>query len=616
MKTITLSYTLQTNGKKLAVSLAALFRAVGLDGEVTAAEIPGEVLDTLRVRLVSPGTSGAVELSQDANKPCYYTLEGSNLLLTLSNLVGGVHRLTVLVKYGTNTRALLLVDLSVPQNIQFLKSDGAVLMPLIRKPELDTTLEGVNWYGYEYPYGEKRAWLQTDKPLHTRGTIPALYAESLETAIADATAITASVVQNAGATIFDETPAEPITFGAVDTFGSVGGGDFEEEKVTVKLSLPEGADPVNWQDYHVTVENVTAGTVRSVDINENGEATFNVPAGETFIVELPTLENYTVPMQRTYVAISSEKTITYEYTTTPHQERIVVYAHSAVSALAGLIGQEVVMTTDSGEVERRAFGDDLRVEFVANYGDIVTLEYPAVEGLTPHVRTVTFTANRVERDLVAYYDNSRIGVFGRDIAGNWYKLNDQGNLVDESGIEILEPSVVEFVALNTSALDMSLRDVTGTSTGNGFMVRCDQGLIGGQAWAAQNVEFDTSKLPFGTDYRGAKNTEYIRQIGDQMNVATPAADTAYNRTVTFAGETRHGILLAILQLQAYNSNYAALNAVAAAAGRTIPSISSTYVWSSSQCNATHAYFLYHGSVYNDRYKNDGGYTSVLVGYDL
>ena len=613
MKTITLSYTLQTNGKKLAVSLAALFRAVGLDGEVTAAEIPGEVLDTLRVRLVSPGTSGAVELSQDANKPCYFTLEGSNLLLTLSNLVGGVHRLTVLVKYGTNTRALLLVDLSVPQNIQFLKSDGAVLMPLIRKPELDTTLEGVNWYGYAYLYGEKIAWLQTDKPLHVRGTIPALYAESLETEIGDATAITASVVQNAGVTIFDETPAEPITFGAVDTFGSVGGGDFEEEKVTVKLSLPEGADPVNWQDYHVTVENVTAGTVRSVDINENGEATFNVPAGETFIVELPTLENYTVPMQRTYVAISSEKTITYEYTTTPHQERIVVYAHSTVSALAGLIGQEVVMTTDSGEVERRAFGDDLRVEFVANYGDIVTIEYPAVEGLTPHVRTVTFTANRVERDLVAYYDNSRIGVFGRDIAGNWYKLNDQGNLVDESGIEILDPSVVEFVALNTSALDMSLRDVTGTSTGNGFMVRCDQGLIGGQAWAAQNVEFDTSKLPFGTDYRGAKNTEYIRQIGDQMNVSTPAADTAYNRTVTFAGETRHGILLAILQLQAYNSNYAALSAVAVAAGRTIPSISGTRVWSSSQYNATNAYCLSNGSV-NDSGK--GISNSVLVGYDL
>ena len=40
MKTITLSYTLNTNGKKLGVSLQALFRAVGLDGEVTAAEIP------------------------------------------------------------------------------------------------------------------------------------------------------------------------------------------------------------------------------------------------------------------------------------------------------------------------------------------------------------------------------------------------------------------------------------------------------------------------------------------------------------------------------------------------------------------------------------------------
>lgn len=613
MKTITLSYTLQTNGKKLAVSLAALFRAVGLDGEVTSAEIPGEVLDTLRVRLVSPGTSGAVELSKNANNPCYYTLDGSNLLLTLSNLVGGLHRLTVLVKYGTNTRALLLVDLSVPQNIQFLKSEGAILMPLIRKPELDATLEGVNWYGYAYSYGEKIAWLQTDKPLHLHGTIPALYAESLGTKIGDATAITASVVQNAGATIFDKTPAEPITFGAVDTFGSVGGGDFEEEKVTVKLSIPDGADPVNWQDYRVSVENVTAGTVRSVDIDENGEATFNIPAGETFIVELPALSYYTAPMKRTYVAISSEKTITYEYTTTPNQERIVVYAYSYESALARLIGKEVVMTTDSGVVERHAFGDDLRVEFVANYGDIITLEYPSAEGLTPRVRTVTFTANRVERGLVVYYDDSRIGVFGRDIAGNWYKLNEQGNLVDESGIEVLDPSVVDFVALNTSALDMSLRDVTGTSTGNGFMVRCGQGVVDGIAWASQNVEFDTNKLPFGTDYRGAKNTEYIRQIGDEMNVDTPAADYAYNRTVTFAGETRQGFLPSILQLQAYNSNYSAMNAVAAAAGKTIQRPSGQ-LWSSSQASATGAYILDYADISNKN-KNESN-KKVLVVYDL
>lgn len=614
MKTITLSYTLQTNGKKLAVSLAALFRAVGLDGEVTSAEIPGEVLDTLRVRLVSPGTSGAVELSQNANNPCYYTLDGSNLLLTLSNLVGGLHRLTVLVKYGTNTRALLLVDLSVPQNIQFLKSEGAVLMPLIRKPELDATLEGVNWYGYAYSYGEKIAWLQTDKPLHLHGTIPALYAESLGTKIGDATAITASVVQNAGATIFDKTSAEPITFGAVDTFGSVGGGDFEEEKVTVKLSIPEGADPVNWQSYNVSVENVTAGTVRSVNINENGEATFNIPAGETFIVELPALANYTEPMPRTYIAISSEKTITYEYTTTPYKERIVVYAYSYESSLVRLIGKEAVLTTDRGVVERHAFGDDLRVEFVVNYGDIVTLEYPSAEGLTPRVRTVTFTANRVERGLVVYYDDSRIGVFGRDIAGNWYKLNEHGKLVDESGIEILDPSVVEFVALNTSVLDMSLRDVTGTSTGNGFMVRCGQGVVGEKNWASQNVEFDTNKLPFGTDYRGAKNTEYIRQIGDAMNVDTQAADYAYNQTVTFAGEMRHGFLPAILQLQAYYSNYSALNAVAAAAGRTIPSLQNNAVWSSSQDSSTEANFFKYGAV-ESRSKNALN-IGMIVFYDL
>ena len=610
MKTIQLSYTLNTNGKKLAVSLQALFRAVGLDGEVKSAEIPGEVLDTLRVRLVSPGVTGALELSQDAKQPCYYTLDGSDLTVSLSRLVGGMHRLTLLVKYGTNTRALLVVDLSVPENIQFLQA-GSVIMPLIRDAEKDAELEGVQYYGYTYPYGEQVCWLQTDKPLHIRGTVQAYYADNLETALADATALEgAHVVLNANQVIFDAANQDAIALGAVDTFGSVGGGDVEEETVTVRLSAP---DTVNWPDYHITVENLTTGSVSSVNIDENGVGTFTVNAGESFTVELPILQGYVEPLKRTYVAVSAEKEITYEYGTTPHTERVVVYAHSTVSALAGLIGAHVILTTTEGVEETREFGADLRVEFEVEYGSHVTVVYPAVDGITPHVHQVQFVANRPERDLVAYYDNSHIGAFGRDIAGNWYKLNNSSELEDMDGNVIPDPSVVEFVALNTSALDMSKRDVTGVETGNGFMVQCDKPLLSGRAWAAQNVEFDTSKLPFGTDYRGAKNTEYIRQIGDAMNVDTPAADGAYNQTITFEGGTRHGFLLAILQLQAYKDNYTQLNAIATAAGRTIPSVASGSVWSSSQCNATNAYYLLNGNVDN----NGKNYTyAVLVGYDL
>ena len=71
MKTISTNYKLTTNGKKMRVSLVALFRAVGIGGEVSEAEVPGNVLDTLRVQLVRPGVTGAEVLTADTSKPCH-----------------------------------------------------------------------------------------------------------------------------------------------------------------------------------------------------------------------------------------------------------------------------------------------------------------------------------------------------------------------------------------------------------------------------------------------------------------------------------------------------------------------------------------------------------------
>ena len=612
MKTITLSYTLNTNGKKLGVSLQALFRAVGLDGEVTAAEIPGSVLDTLRVRLVSPGTSGAVELSQDAKQPCYFTLDGSDLTVSLSNLVGGMHRLTVLVKYGTNNHALLLVDLSVPENIQFLKSDGAVIMPLLRAPELDAELEGVTWYGYEYPYGEKRSWLQTAKPLHTRGTIQALTGD-LETAAADATAITASVVQNAGVTIFDGAEAEPIQLGAVDTFGSVGGGGgADSEHVIVHLTAP---GEVEWESLALTVVlESESGQIQNYPLNANGECTFDVPVGEVYTVIYPIIPDYAQMNDETFTALMVLRNIQRQYNPAGARfERVEIFGRVISNEPQYqdiLHGQAVTITTSDQDTYTGEFNENNECVIDVPYGKVYTVHLPGISGWEHEHGQITYTAGIPSRELLVHYSQATLGVFAIDADGHTYTKAELQELSDFSNIKA--------IGVNTSAL--ALADRGDGTYGCGFCIKIPAPNATKQ-WATDNVSFDTNRLPYcGTietaaaDYTGALNTLYMRQIAEELGISSPAADYCHEQKLTIAGVERDGFLPSFGQLYVLAQNYAAVAELFTICGATMPNILSGAWWGSTQYDATYACYLSNGGFRNGNKRNTDN--KALAVFDL
>lgn len=227
MKTIVANFKLKTNGLKLSVALMALLRAVGIEGEVSQGEIPGEVLDTLRVQLVRPGVTGAEVLKTDEANECHYVMDGNMLDISLAGLAGGVHRLTVLVQYGTNTHSLLIVDLEVPDNVLYLVA-GEVVMPLARMAEKDGELDGVKYYAFAYEYGNQLAWLRDEHPQHLRGTVAAYYAESLEATLEEATELEgARLIQNYPESVYDN--IVELTLPGVDTFGAGGGGEYQTD---------------------------------------------------------------------------------------------------------------------------------------------------------------------------------------------------------------------------------------------------------------------------------------------------------------------------------------------------------------------------------------------------
>lgn len=96
---------------KAAIELTLNFKARVTNASGTslfamaAADIPA-----LGIRLISNGISGFADLIASGAA----VVSGSGAVVTLSNLSAGVHRLLVVAQYGTNTRSLLAIDITVP----------------------------------------------------------------------------------------------------------------------------------------------------------------------------------------------------------------------------------------------------------------------------------------------------------------------------------------------------------------------------------------------------------------------------------------------------------------------------------------------------------------------
>lgn len=99
---------------KAAIELTLSFKARVTSASGTslfamaAADIPA-----LGIRLISNGISGFADLIASGAA----VVSGSGAVVTLANLPAGVHRLLVVAEYGTNTRSLLALDITVPASL-------------------------------------------------------------------------------------------------------------------------------------------------------------------------------------------------------------------------------------------------------------------------------------------------------------------------------------------------------------------------------------------------------------------------------------------------------------------------------------------------------------------
>ena len=103
--------------KSLVLEHALLAVTLSLQAEIlnngtsSSQAVSAEALEGLKVKLVSPGVSGARDLI--ASGEC--ALDGENLVINLdfANMSKGVHRICVVMEYGTNTVVLYGLDIIV-----------------------------------------------------------------------------------------------------------------------------------------------------------------------------------------------------------------------------------------------------------------------------------------------------------------------------------------------------------------------------------------------------------------------------------------------------------------------------------------------------------------------
>lgn len=401
------------------------------------------------------------------------------------------------------------------------------------------------------------------------------------------------------------------TTGEVYVIGTTG----SHEHVRVELSAPEAVD---WTQYQVQVQDLTAETSQTLDLTAGGVCEFDIPMGDMYEVNLPVVGQYVQPNVISATAAQASRTITHMYTTDSRVETLVISSH--VFSLDGgtvalLNGLPVIATDTLGNNFVAYFNALGKCSLEIPYGRVYNVVFPSLGGYSHNHNGEHHTAGLPSREIDVHYTQIGMGIFGMDAQGNMYTTAQIAELADKS---IIVAGGFNDVTLNESS--------RGDGTfGNGFLWKIGNEKIGDYAWADANVRFDTNRLPFYSNlgelkYAGKHLTDMIIEIGEDGGAsdgavhATPAASQCAAKTLTIAGVDRQGFLPAYDQIYAIATlNRTAFQDFYTALGRTAPTLWSGRWWTSCQRNDSNAVRLYNGG-FDDNYKTDSH--QVFCCYDL
>ena len=304
-------------------------------------------------------------------------------------------------------------------------------------------------------------------------------------------------------------------------------------------------------------DDTTNEALGNITLDENGQAMFTIPKGNTYTITMPNQAGYVNIQSTTFTAAIDQHMITLAYRSVsvpenPYEQvkfRVCAYninLTNTESLQDEFIGTSVSMVVkDAASGATTTFTATIDNTHTATFddpvkwGDSYTITVPPKEGFTIlWDNTVTRTASQATSVIVGYYiETPGQGLLLVDTDWKMYDYETLNNK-KENGETL--PTCLGFY-INTSTLQ--------EHNASFFIQGLRYNMSKGAQWMLpQNLEIDRNELPFkntlalaSVDFDGPGNTDKIITIGGSMSVVidgkdtpvtTPAATYCRQQTIT------------------------------------------------------------------------------------
>ena len=402
------------------------------------------------------------------------------------------------------------------------------------------------------------------------------------------------------------------------------------EHVIVKLDS-EVEEDTQWENYSITVQDLSDNTVQTLQLSANGECDFWINIGNKYSVNLPKVGNLQ-PRSKIYTATADVRTVTHVYSESEAtEEKLNLSFYSKDDDVSFFDDRRVEILVD-GVSKYSGTINNGYCSITIPYGVTYQVKYPQVEGYRHDHQGEIYTAGVPTREVFVRYFYQDAGILAIDKDKNYYTISEVEQAIANG------KSVNEFIAVAFLDDELKNADRGDGTKGCEFMFSIDTPTFSDQ-WCNQTLDFGVKNtsvdlgedaMPYiidvttaRTQYAGMKYTRQIIACCKKLNdsglygkVTTPAADGAVERTISFNdGTSRNGFMLGYAPLEKLSLQQELIDLLYGILDKDSkrPILTSGKWWTSCQGNATSAARLDDG-VFTGGGK---GYASpVLVAHDL
>lgn len=374
-----------------------------------------------------------------------------------------------------------------------------------------------------------------------------------------------------------------------------------DEEVTVTIASSVSSINVSGIKINVFLNN--GKTPQTYTTNADGKATFTIDRGNYYQVVFPEYGNAQPIAPVGYTAVLGSRNINVEYL--PYDEdsmeKVIITATKYVENVGtAWEGIPVIVTIDRKDTTYQTDAKGQVTVFVP-YKKEYTVVINDQDGynVSFNKNSRTYTANVPQRLIDYRFYQFKAGIFVVDIDKNEYYIEDWvaagRNADDAVAIKVADASL----SINHGTFCIRTSDIKNVSK-----------LIS-TSWCTQQLQFNSialngNNVNDANYYNGESSSYLIRQEAQERSLSVPAFDYAYGQIFNIGGEDLHGFLMSVGQEYVHVANIDIIKQVLETLyGETVATdyynfVMNRYRWTSTQYNATFAWFCSSSAILNSK----------------